>query len=347
MGYSKTYQGSVGYSGSVSVQYPASEHGGTTTAHYSGTVPVSVDLYVDTDPFDYSVQDCNRTVNQLNGAIVAMNAAQVSSLRKTAQNISEHVIGGFFKTIKTELSQNMALMFAKFNSVSDLMISQSATLEKQQLVMQDDYSRISNRYNQIFTNLDDELEKRVVALDKNVFTIAKKVQGEQLYSDVAKKVAQFLIGVNEEEIVQQQLALATTKSKVASALERLTENVIQESVYARKIKRITFEEACEKNKDYYVPVIYTESDNLTSDSSENAAKESECFFQSELQGSAGGISGSVKNYFFASSQTQVLTADEQKSVDDAFNLIAENYFQGAQDEKSQRVYAMIKHLRGE
>lgn len=50
----------------------------------------------------------------------------------------------------------------------------------------------------IFQNFDEELEKRVIALDKNVFEISTRVQGEQLHSEASKKVTQFLIGVNKD-----------------------------------------------------------------------------------------------------------------------------------------------------
>ena len=62
--------------------------------------------------------------------------------------------------------------------------------------MQDDYLRVSERYNQIFRNLDEELEKRIVALDKNVFEISKKVQGEQLHSETLKKVGSIVSDIN-------------------------------------------------------------------------------------------------------------------------------------------------------
>ena len=70
-------------------------------------------------------------------------------------------------------------------------------------------------------------QKRIVALDKNVFEISKKVQGEQLHSETSKKVAQFLIGVNEDEIVQQQLIIANAKAKVQQAMDGLAQNIIQ------------------------------------------------------------------------------------------------------------------------
>lgn len=146
--------------------------------------------------------------------------------------------------IGSELSQNMAALAAKFKAVFELLTTKSSILENQQLVMQDDYSRISDRYNKIFQNLDEELEKRVVALDKNVFEISKRVQGEQLHSETSKKVTQFLIGVNEDEIVQQQLIIANAKARVLQAMDGLAQNVVQENAYSNKVNSIVTEKNC-------------------------------------------------------------------------------------------------------
>lgn len=186
---------------------------------YEGYIDVDVDLTVDTSPFDSSVADCSHSVRSLNGAVIAMNSTQVASIAKSANEVSSHIVSGFFNMIGSELSQNMAALAAKFKAVFELLTTKSSTLEKQQVVMQDDYSRISDRYNKIFQNLDEELEKRVVALDKNVFEISKRVQGEQLHSEASKKVTQFLIGVNEDEIVQQQLIIANAKARVLKAID--------------------------------------------------------------------------------------------------------------------------------
>jgi len=169
MSYSKTYNGSVSYSGSVSYtySYPASEHGGSGsgTAHYSGQVPVSVNLYVDTNPFDSSVADCSHSVRTLNGAVVAMNSSQVASIAKSANEVSSHIISGFFNMIASELSQNMAALAAKFKAVFELLTTKSSTLKKQQIVMQDDYSRISDRYNKFsFKILTKNLKSELLPL---------------------------------------------------------------------------------------------------------------------------------------------------------------------------------------
>lgn len=343
MSYTKTYSGSVPYSGSVSYSYsyPASEHGGSGsgTAHYSGSVPVSVNLFVDTNPFDSSVVNCSNSVQKLNGAVVAMNSSQVASIVKSAKDVSGHIITGFFNMIGSELSQNMAALAAKFKAVFELLVTKSSTLEKQQIVMQDDYSRISDRYGKIFQNLDEELEKRIVALDKNVFEISKHVQGEQLHSEEAKKVAQFLIGVNEDEIIQQQLIVANAKSKVLRAMDGLAANVVQEKEYSNKVNSVVTEKSCSAGEENYIPVIFTESSNLNSE-----LNDYNCFSNLKSSASVSKINETVKSYF-VSNYSNSNTETEMKLVDEAFTAIAEKEFQSLSDEKSKRIYEMLTKLK--
>ena len=343
MSYSKTYNGSVAYSGSVSYtySYPASEHGGSGsgTAHYSGQVPVSVNLYVDTDPFDSSVADCSHSVRKLNGAVIAMNSSQVASISKSADEVSSHIISGFFNMIGSELSQNMAALAAKFKAVFELLSTKSSILKKQHIVMQDDYSRISDRYNKVFQNLDEELEKRVVALDKNVFEISKRVQGEQLHSEASKKVTQFLIGVNEDEIVQQQLIIANAKARVLQAMDGLAQNVVQENAYSNKVNSIVTEKNCNSGEENYIPVIYTESSSLNSD-----MVDYNCVSNPKSSDSIQKINETVKSYF-VSNYSNTNTEYERKQINEAFSLIAEREFQNLTDEKSRRVYEVLTKLK--
>lgn len=345
MSYTRTYTGSVYYSGTAraTYSYPASQNGGTgsVSVPYSGSVPVSVTLHVDTNPFDRSVESCSNSVRMLNGAVVSMNAAQVASIHKSANDVSDHLITGFFNMINSELSQNMAALYAKFKAVFELITTQSSILEKTQITMQDDYARISDRYFQIFNNLDEELEKRVIALDKNVFELSKRVQSEQLHSETSKKVTQFLIGVNEDEIIQQQLIIANAKSKVTEAMNRMTENVVQESTYSRMINSIVSDVSCSEGVQKFIPVIYTESDNLFSETVDY-----NCYSNSISNKDSSKINDSVKNYFVTNVNSNMESAEfEKQRIEEAFTLIAEKEFQGLTDEKSLRVYETLKKLK--
>lgn len=343
MSYSRTYTGEVPYYGTVSYtySYPASQHGGSSsgTAHYSGTVPVSVYLYVDTDPFDSSVSTCSRSVQALNGAVVAMNSSQVASIAKSANEVSDHIISGFFNMIGSELSQNIVALASKFKSVFELLTTKSSVVEHQQVVMQDDYSRISNRYNTIFRNLDEELEKRVVALDKNVFELSKRVQGEQLHSKTSKIVTQFLIGVNEDEIIHQQLIIANAKARVLQAMDGLAQNVVQEKTYMNKVNSILTDKEVGTGEESYIPVIFTESSNLNSD-----LVDCNCFSNPTSGASVQRVNEAVKNHF-VSNYSGSHTESEIKQINEAFTIIAEKEFQDLEDEKSRRVYEVLMKLK--
>ena len=346
MSYSKSYRREVHYSGSESYShsYPPSETGGTVsgTVYYSGSVPVNIELYVDTNPFDDSVKDCSRSVGNLNGAVVAMNSAQVAAITHSAHKVSDHITSGFFKMIKFDLDQNMAALFAQFKAVFELMVSKSDTLRKQQVIMQDDYARVSDRYNKVFQNLDDELEKRVVALDKNVVQISKRVQSEQLYNDVSKKVTQLLLSVNEDEIVQQQLIVARAKEQVLRVIENLAGNVIQESVYTKKIDSIIREESNISVDSIYIPVIFSEMSGLNHNDGVCYA----CYSNSASNDAREKINETAKNYFISDiSRVTQNNEYEMKLIDEAFTVIAEKAFQNLRDEKSIRVFNVLKKLK--
>ena len=186
---------------------------------------------------------------------------------------------------------------------------------------------------------DEELEKRVVALDKNVFELSKRVQSEQLHSETSKKVTQFLIGSNEDEIVQQQLIVANAKSKVLKAMEGLSQNIVQETSYSKKINGIVSEKGCSSKIENYIPVVYTESSSLNSD-----MKEYSCYSNFHSNEAMQKINETVKNYFVSNSFYEN-TESEIRKIDDAFMLIAEKEFQDLKDEKSFRVYEMLKKLK--
>ena len=101
--FSKTI--TVHYSGSVS--YPASQSGGTKS--YSGSTKETIhfNVTVDTDPFDESVEHMKDGVDLLTGSVAATEAAQVSSIRENSARIGQTIISGFFKTVKSDISQQI------------------------------------------------------------------------------------------------------------------------------------------------------------------------------------------------------------------------------------------------
>lgn len=173
MSYTRSYQEriAVHYSGTVSVSYPASEHGGTKTAHYSGTTyeNVNVNIHVDTNPFDRSVAGCNANVSALTGAVIATEAAQIKSIHDNSQKVANTIVSGFFDYIRSDISQQIMELAQKIDAHLLHLRELAQTCIGKQKQMEVDYNRISGRYLKIFDDLNRELENRIFALDEPAF----------------------------------------------------------------------------------------------------------------------------------------------------------------------------------
>ena len=108
MSYTRSFSKNIAVKYSGTVNYPASQNGGTMS--YSGTAyeTVNVDIHVDTNPFDQSVASCNNSVNGLTASVGAMNAAQCLAISENADKVSKSLIDGFFHTVRTDLSTQRA-----------------------------------------------------------------------------------------------------------------------------------------------------------------------------------------------------------------------------------------------
>ena len=73
-------------------------------------------------------------------------------------------------------------------------------------------------------------------------------------------------------------------------------------------------------------------------------KEYACYSNFHSNKAMQKINQTVKNYFVSNSFYEN-TESEIRKIDDAFMLIAEKEFQDLKDEKSFRVYEMLKKLK--
>src|SRR5574344_2155493 len=346
MSYSRRVHGEAHYSRTVSISYPASESGGSRSATVSGSVPVDITVYVDTNPFDNSVANCNGQINGLTGSVVAMNAAQCAAIKQTGTDVSNHVTNGFLTMIKSEISQNMAALFSKINSQIGLVVEKTKQVKKQQQVMEDDYQRTKARYIKVFTDLDEECRKRVLELDKKAFSLSQQVQHEQLTEQQSREAAFALTGMNDNTIVNQQLSTACLRSKVGTVIHSLAKNVNQQLVYANEVNSILHEDKCATLETPCVPVVYAEAD----DTNATGAKMTNCSVSDALSEEVRSqIASGVQNYFAATTDGWVAPEkSEEEKITASFNGYAEKMLM--EEEQSgnsdgKRIYDMIMFLR--
>lgn len=214
--FSKTI--TVHYSGSVS--YPPSQHGGTVS--YSGTERETVhfDVHVDTDPFDHQVGEMKDRVDLLTGSVVATEAAHVKSISDTSKKIGDTIIAGFFKTVKSDISQQIAQL--KITSETLLMqmnkLAQRCRDKKRQMSV--DYQRIADRYTKIFTDLNKELENRIYSIDEPVFHASRMIDGVESLDGKEDTVATVSVSSGENAHVHSMLAANLAKKQAIGAIEK-------------------------------------------------------------------------------------------------------------------------------
>lgn len=252
----------VPYRGSMTVDYPASEHGGSKTVYYDGTTyeDVEVDIHIDTSPFDASVADCNNHVNDLTASVSAMNTAQCIAIAENAKKVSKSIIDGFFHSVRTDLSTQKAELEQVIEARLLLLRQQATSLKEKQQSMADDYARTTARYQKIFSDLNNELSVRIHQIDQPVFNLVKEVDTQSdrmLHTDMVQTSVTLS---KESSILQAQIGAATVKNHALEAMEMAQNFLTSKAISDRTIRNTTIEGSGEDK--YLIPVCFmrTKSD---------------------------------------------------------------------------------------
>ena len=154
MSYRQRYNTSLTIRGRVSASYPASQNGGSHSVSYSHTEPITIDIDVDTNPFDHSINDCDQKLDILKLAVIGMNTAQIAAIKDSSRKVAKHVMDGFFGLVSSEISQQISDLMNQVSSKLALMIEQKKASENTLKTMQRDYARLARHYTKLFHNLE-------------------------------------------------------------------------------------------------------------------------------------------------------------------------------------------------
>ena len=221
--FSKTI--TVHYSGSVS--YPASQSGGTKS--YSGSTKETIhfNVTVDTDPFDESGEHQKDGVDLLTGSVAATEAAQVSSIRENSARIGQTIISGFFKTVKSDISQQITELRTRTDALLVQLNELAKRCNDKRRQMGVDYQRISSRYSKIFDDLNKELDNRIHSIDEPVFRLTR--QTDDIGSGAEKLVAAAAVSAGENARVHAGIQVYPSPMLGAIPAEQLADRLPAEA----------------------------------------------------------------------------------------------------------------------
>ena len=257
MSYTRNFTKKIDVHYSCDVDYPASEHGGTTTYHGIATEIVSIEVTVDTNPFDQSVISCNNMVNTLTSSVAATEAAQIVSINKNAEKVGNTIINGFFNTIRLEIDQQIVQLNNHIKStLLHLREFKKCCIEKQKQ-MERDYHNITSRYLKIFEDLNHELSNRIHQIDKPVFSFAEQCQQQQnrtIGNDMVSTVAIF---GNETGELQARISASVTKKRTLDAIGKANTFLLKQKQLEHTVNKNIFKENIEAIQ--YAPICLVET----------------------------------------------------------------------------------------
>lgn len=244
----------VPYSGSV--RYPASQNGGSVS--YSGTAyeTVDLDITVDTEPFDGSIDRCKHSVDALTGAVVATNAAQCKSIHDNSRKVGKTIIDGFFKTIRSDLTQQINELNAGLEAQLLHLRELSKRCTAQQDQMGVDYERLCKRYLKIFEELDTELENRIFALDEPSFRLKRTAEDIAPGSSADGAVATVGLGGAETARLAAQIEAGVLKQRALESIKEARSLIGRQDADASLIESALMPGA---EGTIYEPVVYMEA----------------------------------------------------------------------------------------
>ncbi len=257
MSYSRSYSETITLSGSETktVSYPASENGGSTTVtvYYTEYVPVDVNIHVDTDPFEAGVAKCNSRVNLLTTTVVATEVAQIASIASNAKKVGSAVVEGFFKTIRSEISQQIMELSQKIDSHLIHLRELAKSCAARQKQMETDYNRISTRYSKIFNDLNNELSNRIYELNKPAFSFKDNIDKQLIYASGNGFVGTVAVFGRESGELQAKISASIIKKRALDSIfqanaflrkQRKTENTINQSMLNESVSATWFSPIC-------------------------------------------------------------------------------------------------------
>lgn len=188
----------------------------------SGTVvePIQINVEVDTENFDGEVNNCNRQVGILTGSVAATETAQVASVRNNSRRVGNTIIRGFFKTVQSDLTQQIAMLQSNIDSLIIHLKELSNRCLGKRKQMQTDYQRISSRYLKLFDELDRDLENRIHAIDAPVFDFTRHTDSTAHTAMTGGGIGVAAVGSAENARLHARISAAMAKKNATEAIRK-------------------------------------------------------------------------------------------------------------------------------
>jgi hypothetical protein len=232
---------------------------GSKDINIDASIPIKVDIHVDTKPFDKGVSNINSNIDLLTGAVVASEAAQVQSIYENSEKVGSTIVNGFFSYIRSEISQQISELTQSIDSQLMHLRELSIALVNKKKQMFNDFERISSRYIKIFDELNSELSNRIYELDKPTFLFKKETdkQAERsVQNDLVNTTTVFGL---ENSDLHTRISTSIAKKRAYDTLAKARKFLSEQNILNKKIHSSMINENYTGCK--FAPICFVETQN--------------------------------------------------------------------------------------
>lgn len=341
MSYTRSYSSSITVSGSLNVNYPPSEHGGSRYVSYEQTVPVNIEVTVATEPFDNSINTAGAHVDGLTASVAAMNAANCAAIAQCSDQISDSLISGFYNLIQSDISTKKAESNTAIQAKSALLLEHSKAVQDKHDRMLSDVERERAKFGKTFRDLDRDLERRITEINKPAFKLSRNVREEIVVKPYLSEAAAtaYQLGAKSNSC---SVAVAGLRQKVSAVLQNLSDSLRNNLMYRHMMRDILWDKSIDKEQQQsYIPVAYFVFEDI-----ENARWVYQCYTSDNPNKNA--ILACVSSYIGERNglEARAIPDDEMKLIDQAFSSMVQDSYASLPEhnEYQERVYTEMCRL---
>jgi hypothetical protein len=292
---------------------------------------IDVNVKVNTEPFDNSVDCCGDHIGTLTGSIIGFKTANVASKIKNEKQIVSRVTSGFSSLIEQNLTLQNVGIEAEMHALAGELMQQCKELEHKHDVMNKDFNRIKSRYTSLFDEITKEMNSRIKQLIKPCFDFVFQIRQEQ-----NRRIETSLLSVattTGKESDSARIAIQASKMKGnAEKLISTARNYIVGNKSLNVAKNAFFLEGNGSDKVCYTPVVlcYSSDDSFSS--------KKQLFANPIIDGNADV----KKSLLEASSNLLVkdMSVDDKKRIEDYYSMMLSELSDGSV--RGQRIVALMK-----
>lgn len=215
---------------------------------------ITVNVNIEAEPFEESVNESVASVETLTGAIAGFQAANIAAKRANEKNIVQHVTTGFLNMIEQNINVQSAGMAADMTALAGELKQQCDELGRKHDVMARDFNRIKSRYTALFDNINREFSNRMHALMRPLFDFTKQVKGEQERRAGSTLLSMATTGGAENDAARTALQVSKMKGNAQQLIGASRRFIDDNRSWDRTVTAFCTSGNC-ADATYYVPVV--------------------------------------------------------------------------------------------